>query len=85
LQYVTLGLNGEAGEVAELIKKAMRNEGGEISPERIELLKKELGDVLWYLTRLADELGTDLAEVAQANVEKLYARKDNNALKHEKG
>ena len=85
LQYVVLGLNGEAGEVAEQIKKAMRNDGSEISPERLELLKKEAGDVLWYLTRLADELGTNLAEIAQLNVEKLSARKEQGNLKHEKG
>lgn len=84
LQYVVLGLNGEAGEVAEQIKKAMRNDGGELSPERVDFLKKELGDVLWYMTRLADELGTNLAEIAQINVEKLYARKGSNNLKHEK-
>lgn len=85
LQYVVLGLNGEAGEVAEQIKKAMRNDGGEITPERLDALKKELGDVLWYVSRLAGELDTNLAEIAQMNVEKLYARKDNNNLKHEKG
>lgn len=83
MQYVALGLNGEAGEVAEQIKKAMRNDAGELSPERIESLKKELGDVLWYLTRAAAELGTDLGEIAAINVEKLYARKENNNLKHE--
>ncbi|MBX7173123.1 MAG: nucleoside triphosphate pyrophosphohydrolase family protein [Pyrinomonadaceae bacterium] len=83
LQYVALGLNGEAGEVAEQIKKAMRNDGGELSPERIESLKKEAGDVLWYLTRLAVELGSSLDEIAQINVEKLFARKAKGNLKHE--
>lgn len=83
LQYVVLGLNGEAGEVAEQIKKAMRNDGGELSPERIELLKKEAGDVLWYLTRLAAELNTTLDEIAEINVEKLYGRKEQGNLKHE--
>ena len=83
LQYVVLGLNGEAGEVAEQIKKAMRNDGGELTPERIESLKKEVGDVLWYLTRLADELNTNLAEIAQINVKKLYSRKEKGNLKHE--
>jgi NTP pyrophosphatase (non-canonical NTP hydrolase) len=85
LQYVVLGLNGEAGEVAEQIKKAMRNDNGELSPERIEKMKKEAGDVLWYLTRLADELGTNLAEIAQINVEKLFARQAEGNLRHEKG
>lgn len=83
LQYVALGLNGEAGEVAEQIKKAMRNDAGELTPERIESLKKEAGDVLWYLTRLAAELNTSLAEIAQINVEKLYGRKESGNLKHE--
>lgn len=83
LQYVVLGLNGEAGEVAEQIKKAMRNDGGELTPERIESLKKEAGDVLWYLTRLAAELGSNLEEIAQINVEKLYGRKEKGNLKHE--
>lgn len=83
LQYVVLGLNGEAGEVAEQIKKAMRNDGGELSAERIEMLKKEAGDVLWYLTRLAAELNTTLDEIAEINVEKLYGRKEKGNLNHE--
>lgn len=83
LQYVVLGLNGEAGEVAEQIKKAMRNDAGELTPERMESLKKEAGDVLWYLTRLAAELGTTLDEIAQINVDKLYGRKEKGNLKHE--
>lgn len=83
LQYVALGLNGEAGEVAEQIKKAMRNDGGELSPDRIEALKKEAGDVLWYLTRLAAELNTTLEEIAQINIEKLYGRMEKGNLKHE--
>jgi NTP pyrophosphatase (non-canonical NTP hydrolase) len=83
LQYVALGLNGEAGEVAEQIKKAMRNDGGALTPERIEALKKEAGDVLWYLTRLAAELGTSLDEIARINVEKLYKRQEKGNLKHE--
>jgi NTP pyrophosphatase (non-canonical NTP hydrolase) len=83
MQYVALGLNGEAGEVAEQIKKAMRNDDGNLSEERVDKLKKELGDVLWYLTRAAAELGTDLDEIARINVDKLYNRRDNDGLKHE--
>ncbi|MGI8470501.1 MAG: nucleoside triphosphate pyrophosphohydrolase family protein [Pyrinomonadaceae bacterium] len=85
LQYLALGLNGEAGEVADQIKKAMRNDDGEISVERLVKLRSELGDVLWYLTRLADELETNLAEVANENVEKLLARKEQGTLRHERG
>lgn len=83
LQYLALGLNGEAGEVAEQIKKAMRNDAGELTVERVVTLKKEIGDVLWYLTRLADELDTNLAEIATENVEKLLARRDTGNLRHE--
>ena len=54
LAYPVLGLNGEAGEVAEQAKKAIRDDGGIITPERREKLKKELGDVLWYLSACAD-------------------------------
>ena len=85
LQYLALGLNGEAGEVADQIKKAMRNDGGEISVERLVKLKDEIGDVLWYLSRLADELETNLAELATENVEKLRARQAQGNLRHEKG
>ncbi|MGI9036189.1 MAG: nucleoside triphosphate pyrophosphohydrolase family protein [Pyrinomonadaceae bacterium] len=84
LQYLALGLNGEAGEVADQIKKAMRNDDGEISVERLVKLKGEIGDVLWYLSRLATELETNLAEVANENVEKLLARKERGTLRHEK-
>ncbi len=85
LQYLALGLNGEAGEVADLIKKAIRNDDGEITVERLLKLKGELGDVLWYLSRLATELETNLAHIADENVEKLYARKAQGTLRHEKG
>lgn len=83
LQYVALGLNGEAGEVAEQIKKAMRNDGGELTGDRLEALKKEAGDVLWYLTRLAAELNSTLDEIAQINVEKLNQRQEKGNLRHE--
>lgn len=84
LQYLALGLNGEAGEVAEQIKKAMRNDGGNLSAERRAALRKELGDVLWYLIRLAEELEEDFSEIAAENVAKLLNRKAANNLKHEK-
>ncbi len=79
--YPTLGLAGEAGEVAEKIKKVIRDSAGAISDERKEELSKELGDVLWYAANLATELGLDLDAVAQKNIEKLQSRKERNALK----
>ena len=54
--YPTLGLCGEAGEVADKIKKVMRDRGGVLDPEVRDDLRLELGDVLWYLAQLATEL-----------------------------
>ena len=65
-----LGLTGEAGEVAELVKKAH----GHGLPIDREKLKKELGDVQWYLARLADIHSITLEELAEANIAKLRAR-----------
>lgn len=70
---LALGLCGEAGEVVELVKKFI----GHGVPFELDKLKKELGDVLWYLARLADEHGIALQDVADANVAKLRARYPN--------
>ena len=78
--YPTLGLAGEAGEVAEKIKKVIRDGDGVISEEKKEELKKELGDVLWYVANLSQELGLPLDEVARLNIEKLKSRQERNAL-----
>jgi NTP pyrophosphatase (non-canonical NTP hydrolase) len=74
LAYPALGLCGEAGEVAELVKKALRDDGGTLGQERRALLEKELGDVLWYLAQVATEAGLDLDAIAAANLEKLASR-----------
>jgi len=74
LEYPTLGLAGEAGEVANIVKKIQRDFGGEITSETRVKLKDELGDVLWYVSACADELGLSLDEIAQFNVEKLAKR-----------
>ncbi len=80
LLYPTLGLCGEAGEVAEKIKKMVRDDGGELSMERRAALCKELGDVLWYLAQIATEAKLDLATVAGENLEKLLSRQDRGVL-----
>jgi len=80
LAYPALGLAGEAGEVAEHAKKAIRDEAGEVGEERRAAMAKELGDVLWYLAQLASELGLDLDEIAQVNLDKLLSRQRRGVL-----
>lgn len=83
LLYTVLGLNGESGEVAEYVKKALRDANGEVSQERAEKLFYELGDVLWYVANTCEELGLDLEDVARANLLKLYDRKEREVLQGE--
>ena len=73
--YPTLGLCGEAGEVAEKVKKQVRD--GNFNRHEVA---KELGDVLWYLANLANDIGYSLSEVAAINVDKLQSRKDRNVI-----
>ncbi len=74
LEYPTLGLAGEAGEVANILKKIQRDHGGVITDDTRAKLKDELGDVLWYISACADELGLTLDEIAVFNVNKLAKR-----------
>ena len=78
--YPTLGLCGEAGEVAEKIKKVIRDNNGIITPDKFEEIKKELGDVLWYLANLAIELGMSLDTIAELNLTKLADRQHRNQI-----
>ena len=80
LAYPALGLAGEAGEVAEHAKKAIRDDGGAVSQARRAAMAKELGDVLWYVAQLASELGLDLDDIAQANLDKLLSRQQRGVL-----
>jgi NTP pyrophosphatase (non-canonical NTP hydrolase) len=80
LAYPALGLAGEAGEVAEHAKKAIRDDGGQVGDERRAAMAKELGDVLWYVAQIATELDLDLDELAQANLDKLSSRQRRGVL-----
>ncbi len=72
--YVTLGLCGEAGEVAEKIKKIMRDKEGKINACDRIALAKELGDVLWYINACCFEFGIEFKHVAIGNIRKLTSR-----------
>ena len=78
VEYTTLGLVGEAGEIANKVKKVLR--GDYDRPALRELLAGEIGDVLWYLAMLARELDLDLGEIAQANLDKLASRKERGLI-----
>lgn len=92
LAYASLGLNGEAGEVAEQVKKTWRDQPEEevngsvfdkdivITEERRQACIDELGDVLWYAAQVATELGVNLSDVAKRNQEKLYSRKERGVI-----
>lgn len=80
--YPAFGLSGEVGEIMEKLKKIMRG-GGElssISDENKEELKKELGDVLWYISALSGDLGISLSDIANKNIEKLKSRKERDVI-----
>lgn len=79
--YPTLGLVGEAGEVAEKVKKVLRDNNGEFTLKKKEELAKELGDVLWYIANLANDLKYDLETIAEMNINKLKSRQERNKLK----
>jgi NTP pyrophosphatase (non-canonical NTP hydrolase) len=72
--YNALGLTGEAGEVANKVKKVIRDHDGRLSEDKKKELKAELGDCLWYISQLARELGYTLDEVGVENIEKLHSR-----------
>lgn len=78
--YPALGLSGEAGEVAEKIKKILRDKNSTMDKDSATEVVKELGDVLWYISAMAYELGVDMEDVAKANMEKLQSRRDRNMI-----
>ncbi len=80
LVYCVLGLTGESGEVADKIKKVLRDKKGKFTKEDLQEIAKELGDVLWYVSNLAHEIGFTLSEVAQINLDKLSSRGERGVL-----
>ena len=74
IEYLALGLCSEAGEVASVVKRHIRDN------KPLNDLYKEIGDCMWYLARLSDELGWSLEDIIEANKEKLEDRKVRNAI-----
>ena len=80
LYYATLGLAGEAGEIANKVKKIIRDDNNVLTDEKRKQIVDELGDVLWYLSDLCNEMDTTLAQIAQSNIDKLFDRKERGKL-----
>lgn len=81
LEYLSLGIASEAGEVAGKMKKWIRDGDSKMTREQwIKAMSSEIGDVLWYAARLADELNLDLGQIAQENMDKLLDRKERGVI-----
>ncbi|MBI4599540.1 nucleoside triphosphate pyrophosphohydrolase family protein [Candidatus Uhrbacteria bacterium] len=78
--YPTLGLAAEAGEVANKVKKVLRDNSGQFTETYIQDISAEVGDVLWYCAQIATELGLSLEDIATKNLDKLFSRMDRGAL-----
>lgn len=81
LEYVTLGLCGEAGEVANKVKKIQRDHNNVLTEDMRKDLIDECGDTMWYLAMLCTELDIDMSEVATKNISKLHCRFDRGKIK----
>ncbi len=80
LVYPILGLASEAGEVAGKLKKIMRDDQGQLSREAFNALVSELGDVLWYATAIADDLGITISDVFYENYKKISNRQERGVI-----
>lgn len=78
--YPALGLVGESGEVADKLKKVIRDNDGILTDSVRDAVAKELGDVCWYIAVLASELDYELSEIMVMNLAKLNSRKERGVL-----
>lgn len=78
--YPVLGLAGEAGELANKIKKIYRDSSGQPSIDERDAVIDELGDILWYVAEIATQLKVDLSTVAKANLGKLASRQQRGVI-----
>jgi len=81
LEYITLGLTGEAGEIANKVKKLIRDGADKETLEQKKIeIGYEIGDVLWYCAMLAKEVGMNLGHVMENNINKLHSRKERGTI-----
>lgn len=80
LFHLILGLVGESGEIAEKMKKVIRDHDSDETKVDVADLKKELGDVLWYVAVLADYFDIKLEDIAETNIAKLASRQQRGVL-----
>ena len=78
--YPALGLCGESGEVADKVKKVLRDNNSEFTEEKKREIAMECGDVLWYIATLTHDLGYSLQDIAELNYLKLYSRKQRGMI-----
>ena len=78
--YPTLGLTGEAGEVANKVKKIIRDGSDSKDEKLVSEIKAEIGDCLWYIAVLANDFDIKLSDIASANIEKLATRKSKGTI-----
>ena len=78
--YYVLGMAGEMGEFQEKIKKLFRDHDGVLDIPFQAELSLEMGDILWYMARLADKIGIQFDYIAECNIEKLNSRKERSQL-----
>lgn len=78
--YPALGMNGEAGEVADKVKKIIRDNNCELTDEKKKAIALEVGDVMWYCATLANDLGYTLEEIGQMNYDKLHSRQQRGKI-----
>lgn len=78
--YPVLGLCGESGEVAEKFKKLIRDKNNVLTDDYKAEIKKELGDIIWYIAQIATELGISFDDIAETNIEKIMSRMERSKI-----
>lgn len=80
ISYLALALCGEAGELADKVKKVLRDHAGQFTEADYRAIALEAGDCIWYIANLAEVIGFDLSEIARMNIDKITRRKANGTL-----